>query len=85
MANRLQKFLKSFTLIELIIVIAIIAVLGVSAFLLLSQWISKGRDTRKISDIQTIQKSLEIRAIESGIYPMPDGEVIEGTIDGAKL
>ncbi|MEF2175467.1 MAG: prepilin-type N-terminal cleavage/methylation domain-containing protein, partial [Candidatus Absconditabacteria bacterium] len=47
MSKKLQKFLKSFTLIELIIVIAIISVLGASAFLMLSQWMSKSRDSRK--------------------------------------
>ncbi|MEF2175986.1 MAG: prepilin-type N-terminal cleavage/methylation domain-containing protein, partial [Candidatus Absconditabacteria bacterium] len=49
--KKLKKFLKSFTLIELIIVIAIIAILSAAAFLLLTQWMSKSRDSRKVTDI----------------------------------
>ncbi|MEF2175465.1 MAG: prepilin-type N-terminal cleavage/methylation domain-containing protein [Candidatus Absconditabacteria bacterium] len=56
MAKTIKKFLKSFTLIELIIVIAIIAVLGVAAFLVLTQWLDKSKDARQISDINILQK-----------------------------
>ncbi|MEF2175688.1 MAG: prepilin-type N-terminal cleavage/methylation domain-containing protein, partial [Candidatus Absconditabacteria bacterium] len=60
MARKLKKFLKSFTLIELIIVIAIIAVLGVSAFLVLTHWLDKSKDAKQISDINILQKGLVI-------------------------
>lgn len=78
MAYKFKKFLKSFTLIELIIVIAIIAVLGASAFLLLSQWMSKSRDSRRISDLKTLEKSINISFLssESSNYPLPDPNII---------
>ncbi|MEF2176122.1 MAG: LamG domain-containing protein [Candidatus Absconditabacteria bacterium] len=72
MAKNIKKFLKSFTLIELIIVIAIIAVLGASAFLLLTQWMSKGRDAQRISDLSTIKTALDIGFVKNGKLPIPD-------------
>ena len=46
---------KAFTLVELIIVIAIIAILAVSAGLMLTKWIGKGKDARVLSDLKTIE------------------------------
>ncbi|MEF2176050.1 MAG: prepilin-type N-terminal cleavage/methylation domain-containing protein, partial [Candidatus Absconditabacteria bacterium] len=72
MAKKLQKLLKSFTLIELIIVIAIIAVLGASAFLMLSQWMSKSRDSRKLADLTTIDNAINISIAKNDKLPKPD-------------
>ncbi|MEF2175552.1 MAG: prepilin-type N-terminal cleavage/methylation domain-containing protein, partial [Candidatus Absconditabacteria bacterium] len=72
MAKKLHKLLKSFTLIELIIVIAIIAVLGAAAFLLLTQWMSKGRDAQRISDLSTIKTALDIALSKNDELPLPD-------------
>ncbi|MEF2176098.1 MAG: prepilin-type N-terminal cleavage/methylation domain-containing protein [Candidatus Absconditabacteria bacterium] len=72
MAKTIKKLLKSFTLIELIIVIAIIAVLGATAFLLLTQWMSKGRDAQRISDLNVIQNALNIQITQSDSLPIPD-------------
>ncbi|MEF2176005.1 MAG: fibrinogen-like YCDxxxxGGGW domain-containing protein [Candidatus Absconditabacteria bacterium] len=72
MSKQLQKLLKSFTLIELIIVIAIIAVLGATAFLLLTQWMSKGRDAQRISDLSTIKTALDIALSKNDELPLPD-------------
>lgn len=78
MAYKFKRLSKSFTLIELIIVIAIIAVLSASAFLLLSQWMSKSRDSRRISDLKTLEKSINISFLsaESSSYPLPDPNII---------
>ncbi|MEF2176121.1 MAG: fibrinogen-like YCDxxxxGGGW domain-containing protein [Candidatus Absconditabacteria bacterium] len=72
MAKSIRKLLKSFTLIELIIVIAIIAVLGVAAFLVLTQWMSKGRDAQRISDLSTIKTALDIALSKNDELPLPD-------------
>lgn len=65
-------------MIELIIVIAIIAVLGSAAFLLLSQWMWKSRDSNRISDLSIIDKALKISMVnnESNIFPNPDSQTI---------
>ncbi len=49
-----------FTLIELIIVIAIIAVLAVIATLALNKWVGKARDSKRITDLATITKALNV-------------------------
>ncbi len=72
---KLTKNLKSFSLVELIIVIAIIAILSVAGFMTLTKWIGKSRDSRRISDLQAIQKSLTYNYMDSStreIYPKPD-------------
>ncbi|MEF2175620.1 MAG: prepilin-type N-terminal cleavage/methylation domain-containing protein, partial [Candidatus Absconditabacteria bacterium] len=77
MAIKLKRFLRLFTLIELIIVIAIIAVLGASAFLMLSQWMSKSRDSRRVSDLRTLEKTIHISFVaKEGVnYPDPDPKI----------
>ncbi|MEF2175809.1 MAG: prepilin-type N-terminal cleavage/methylation domain-containing protein [Candidatus Absconditabacteria bacterium] len=85
MATKLKRYLKSFTLIELIIVIAIIAVLGTTAFLLLTQWMSKSRDGKRIADLNTISKSFSIYQLENSNYPIPDGKLKPGKINESIL
>jgi len=76
MKNLLKK--QGFTLVELIIVIAIIAVLAVAAFMMLTKWLGKSRDSRKVADIETISKSLMIWMNDldnsTGLVPHPDNE-----------
>ncbi len=54
--------LKAFTLIELLIVIAIIAILGSATVLVLNpvEIIKQGRDGTRITDVENIQKSLNL-------------------------
>ncbi|MEF2175473.1 MAG: prepilin-type N-terminal cleavage/methylation domain-containing protein [Candidatus Absconditabacteria bacterium] len=84
MAKSIRKLLKSFTLIELIIVIAIIAVLGATTFLLLTQWMSKGRDAQRISDLTTIKSALDIAITKNDELPLPD-EAKELLYTGTKI
>ena len=66
----------AFTLVELIIVIAIIAVLAVSAFMMLTKWLGKSRDSRRLWDLKTIQTGLDVWFTDvdmwNGYYPYPD-------------
>ncbi len=75
---------KAFTLVELIVVITILAILWTIWFLSL-QWYSKSsRDSKRISDITNIKKSLDLFSINTGKYPEPDnGE--EVTYDWAEV
>lgn len=81
MATKFRKYIKSFTLIELIIVIAIIAVLWATVFLLLTQWMSKGRDSKRLTDINTISKSFSIYQLEYSSYPIPDWKLVPWKIN----
>lgn len=67
---------KAFTLVELIIVIAIIAILAVSAFMVLTKWLWKSRDSRRLSDIGSIERALttwlsDYDANGDGTLPQP--------------
>lgn len=72
MKKKIKQLFKSFTLVELIIVIAIVTILSVAAFLVVIKWIWKSRDARRIRDLWTIGRSLEIYKIEKWKVPNPD-------------
>ena len=62
---------KAFTLVELIVVITILAILWTIAFLSF-QWYSKdSRDTVRLNDLKTIEKSLELYVTKVWTYPEP--------------
>ncbi len=62
---------KTFTLIELIIVVSILAILSVAVILTLTKWIAWSRNTTRINDLNTISKAL-ISEYSSSIWNYPD-------------
>jgi len=68
----MNKLKQAFTLVELIITILVLVILWTISFNTFF-WYSKiARDTRRITDVQNIKKSLEIYQINSWVYPKPD-------------
>lgn len=65
---------RGFTLVEALVVIAILGLLGV--FFLINFNVSgkKSRDQRRISDIQVIMQALELYRDKYGYYPGPGAE-----------
>ncbi|MBS8122069.1 type II secretion system protein, partial [Candidatus Vampirococcus lugosii] len=63
---------KGFTLVELIVTIAIISILAVVAGLTLTHFVGKSRDTQVVSNINTVAKGLDMYYISNGEYPEPD-------------
>ena len=63
---------QAFTLIELIVVITILAILWTIAFMALQWYSSQARDSKRLSDIQNIKKSLELFSINTWKYPLAD-------------
>ncbi len=62
--------IKGFTLVELLIVIAIIAILSVTAYVALGGQTSKARDSRRMQDLSAVQNALEIYFINNdSFYP----------------
>lgn len=77
--NRLMKKAKGFTLVELLVVIAIIAILSVTAYVALGGQTAKARNSRRLSDISTIQSALEIYFIShDNKYPAALGDLVTG-------
>jgi len=60
---------KGFTLIELLVVIAIITILSTVAMAGLNSARTKGRDAKRLSDIKSLQKALELYYDTCGGYP----------------
>jgi len=60
---------SGFTLIEILIVVAIIAILASVVLVGLGPTQSLGRDARRVSDIHEVQNGLELYYNKYGIYP----------------
>ncbi len=62
---------QAFTLVELIVVITILAILGTIGFISLQGYSVSARESARISDLATIQRSLEFFQTIEGYYPDP--------------
>jgi prepilin-type N-terminal cleavage/methylation domain-containing protein len=60
---------KGFTLIEMLIVVAIIGILSALILVGLSQFRMRGRDARRIADVKQVQNGLEIYYTRNLAYP----------------
>lgn len=66
---------KGFTLIELLVVVFIIALLAVLILINIGQIRAKSRDTRRVSDIKSIQEGLAMYENNHSAYPIYDGYI----------
>jgi type II secretion system protein G len=64
-----KKSVAGFTLIELMVVIAIIGILASIITVSLQSSRAKGRDAKRLSDVRTIQLALEEYYNDNGYYP----------------
>jgi len=63
------KSTKAFTLIELIVTIAILAILWTIAFISLQWYSTSARDSTRISDLSSMKTSLELFHLDAWKYP----------------
>ncbi len=66
------KSIKAFTLIELLIVIAIIAILGSATVLVLNptEITRSARDSARVSDFENLHKSLNLYSLKNSSFPL---------------
>lgn len=75
----MKKNVLGFTLVELLIVIAIVGLLAVASVVILNQARVKSRDAKRVSDIQVIRAGLEQHWLEKASYPTTASQVQLGT------
>ncbi len=66
---RIQKYKKGFTIIELLIVIAIIGIIASIVLVQLNTARAKGRDSFRVQSLKEIQKAVELYHTDTGNYP----------------
>lgn len=69
MIKKCSNKINGFTLIELLVVIAIIGLLSSIVIVNIESARKKSRDAKRLSDVASIQKALEIYKIDKGQYP----------------
>lgn len=76
---------KGFTIIELLIVIAIIGLLATISIVALNGARQKGRDAKRVGDIRQLQTALELYFNDQNSYPVVTGTLVLGSANAAKL
>lgn len=76
---------KGFTLIEILIVVSIIGLLASIVFVGLGASRARGRDARRLADLQSIQTGLELYFTKTGTYPATLAGLVSGGIGVIKI
>jgi prepilin-type N-terminal cleavage/methylation domain-containing protein len=72
-----SKYLRGFTLVELLVVIAIIGLLSTISVISLTNMRKQGRDAKRVADIQTLVKTLVMyQSLNSSQFPISVGECL---------
>jgi len=79
MKNNKWKIQGAFTLVELLVVLAILSILATVTLAAFNSSQARGRDTQRKSDLKQIANSLELYYSDYGTYPASDGA---GKIEG---
>lgn len=67
--NFIKIYFKGFTIIELLVAVAIIGLIGTFSFIVFSNTYKNSRDSRRASDVMKIQQALERYRHDVGYYP----------------
>ena len=66
----MKRKVRGFTIIELLVVLAVIAVLSSIAIVRFSSVQASGRDSKRLSDVSQIQKALGLYQIDNRFFPV---------------
>jgi prepilin-type N-terminal cleavage/methylation domain-containing protein len=69
MKNILNKRNSGFTIVELLIVIVVIAILATIVIVAYNGITNRANDSRRMSDLESISKTLEEQYVDTGSYP----------------
>jgi prepilin-type N-terminal cleavage/methylation domain-containing protein len=69
------KINQGFTLIELLVVVAIIGILTATVVISIQQVKAKARDSRRVTDINSISTALSLYHTDFNLYPVYDGYI----------
>lgn len=61
---------RGFTVLELLVVVAIIGIVSAAALVLLSDTRARSRDARRLQDIRELEKALNLYYAENGNFPV---------------
>ena len=73
---------KGFTLIELMVVIALIAIFSSIVMASFTTVRARNRDGKRVSDIREIEKALSLYQIENNVFPVPSDPSEPVTLTG---
>ena len=71
----MNKSTRGFTIVELLIVIVVIAILAAISIVAYNGIQKRGQDSKRLSDMNQLQKSIEIYYAANGVYPTCAGNV----------
>ena len=72
---------KGFTLVELLVVVAILGILMVAVVLAINpvEIMKKGRDSTRLSDMDTLRKAVDLAVADGAILTTATGDSVSGT------
>jgi len=68
---RTSESRRGFTIIELLVVVAVIALIAAAVLATLSSARTKSRDARRLADIKSIQTALDLYVTNARVFPNP--------------
>ena len=70
---------SAFTLIELVVVVAIIGLLATGVMVGVDYVRTRARDSKRVADAATLQRSLGLYLANKGIFPVSAGQCVTGS------